>query len=53
MANMFKINNIYHFQCIIKYRHDNKLKSILKILNERYKTENKVNVEINVEPTRL
>lgn len=53
MANMFKINNIYHFQCIIKYRHDNKLKSILKVLDERYKTENKVNVEINVEPTRL
>ena len=53
MANMFKINNIYHFQCIIKYRHDNKLKSILKVLDERYKAENKVNVEINVEPTRL
>ena len=32
MANMFKINNVYHFQCIIKYRHDSKLKSILKVL---------------------
>jgi len=53
MANMFKINNIYHFQCIIKYRKDDKLKKVLSYLDERYKNETKVNVEINVEPTRV
>ena len=53
MANMYKINNIYRFQCIIKYRHDKKLKEVLKTIDERYKFESKVTVEINVEPTRL
>jgi len=53
MASMFKINNIYHFQCIIKYRYDDKLIIALTKIDERYKREDKVNVEIDVDPTRL
>ena len=53
MVNMFKINNIYNSQYIIKYKYDNKLNCILKVLYERYKIENKVNVKININSTRL
>ena len=53
MANIFRINNIYKQQCIIKYKQDNKLKQTLFNLNEHYKTNNKVNVEIDINPNRL
>ena len=53
MASMFKINNIYNYQCIIKYKKDLKLKDTLININNIYKTNNKVNVEIDVDPIRL
>ena len=53
MANLFKINNIYHYQCIIKYRIDNNLTKTLIDLDNHYKTNNKINVEIDIEPNRL
>ena len=52
MAGVFKINNIYHLQCIIKYRHDNKLNDILISLDNHYKTNSKINVEIDIEPNK-
>lgn len=53
MANVFKINNVYYQQCIIKYKYDNKLRQTLINLDNHYKTNNKVNVEIDVDPNRL
>lgn len=53
MANVFKINNVYNYQCIIKYKNDDKLISTLTLIDEVYKTNNKVNVEIDVDPIRL
>jgi len=53
MANMFKINNIYNYQCIIKYRKDEKLMKVLKAIDEHYKNEPKVDVAIDVNPTKL
>ncbi len=53
MASMFKINNIYNYQCIIKYKKDLKLKDTLINIDNIYKTNNKVNVEIDVDPIRL
>ena len=53
MANIFKVNNIYHYQCIIKYQKDDKLYEILKFIDEKYKTDNKVSVEIDVDPSRM
>lgn len=53
MANVFRINNIYSFQCIIKYRDDTKLKQILKDIDNIYKQNNKIKVEIDVDPIRL
>ena len=53
MANIFKINNVYRQQCIIKYRNDNKLRNTLKIIDNHYKTNNKVSIEIDINPNRL
>lgn len=53
MANIFKINNIYHYQCIIKYKRDDKLNSVLTKIDEVYKVNNKVDVSIDVNPIRM
>ena len=53
MANIFKINNIYHYQCIIKYKNDIKLNSILHTIDDRYKQDSKVDVFIDVNPNRM
>ena len=49
MANVFKINNIYNYQCIIKYRHDELLYKTLKIIDEHYKKESMVDIYIDVD----
>ena len=53
MASMFKINNIYHYQCIIKYKKDDKLNVVLTKIDEIYKVNNKVDVSIDVNPIRV
>lgn len=52
-ASMFKINNIYRFQIILKYKKDPKLFSSLKELDELYMLNNKVNIEIDNNPLQL
>ena len=34
MANIFKMNNIYHYQCIIKYKRDDPIKNA-KIMQDK------------------
>lgn len=53
MASVFRINNVYHYQCIIKYKKDDKLNNILLKLDEIYKTNNKVDISIDVNPIRV
>lgn len=53
MANVFKINNIYHYQCIIKYKRDDKLKIVLREIDNIYKINNNVDVSIDVDPIRV
>ena len=53
MASMFKINNIYHYQCIIKYKYDDKLNKVLTNLDEIYKINNKVDISIDINPIRV
>lgn len=53
MASVFRVDNVYHQQCIIKYKKDDKLIKVLIDIDERYKNNSKVNVEIDVEPNRL
>lgn len=53
MASIFKINNIYHYQIIIKYRKDDKLKNTLEFIDDMYKQNTKVEVEMDFNPIRI
>ena len=53
MANVFKMNNVYHYECIIKYKYDNKLTPVLTKLDEIYKVNNKVDISIDIDPLRM
>lgn len=53
MANIFRIDNVYYQQCIIKYKKDPKLIPTLTTIDNHYKNNPKVNVEIDIEPNRL
>lgn len=52
-ASMFKINNIYRFQIIVKYKRDAILFSVLKELDELYMLNPKVNIEIDNNPLQV
>ena len=52
-ASIFKINNIYNFQIIVKYTFDDKLKTILKGIDEAYILNKDVNIEITFNPSRF
>ena len=50
---MYKINNIYRYQCIIKYKKDDMLNdTLIKIINH-YKTNKDISVEIDNNPNKL
>ena len=51
-AAMFKINNVYRFQIILKYKDYNLVKEHLKYLDDVYRLNSKVNIEIDNNPTR-
>lgn len=53
IANTFKVNNIYHFQCIVKYKNEDKLYRALKCLDDIYKSNSKVRLEIDNSPVRM
>ena len=53
MANVFRVDNIYYQQCIIKYKKDEKIRKTLLELDNHYKSNSRVNVEIDIEPNRL
>lgn len=52
-ANVFKINNYYRFQIVIKYRFDDKLMDVLKFIDNQYILNNTTNIEIDIDPIRI
>ena len=52
-ASVFRINNIYNFQIIIKYTHDEKLHDVLKQIDTSYIMNHKVNIEITFNPSHF
>ncbi len=46
-ANMFLVNQVYHFEINIKYRFDNQLKNALKELDEIYLSNTLVSIDID------
>jgi len=53
MASMFKINNIYHYQIIIKYKKDINIINTLKFIDNMYKQDTKIKVEVDFNPIRI
>ena len=53
MANVFRINNVYHYQCIIKYKKDLLLNQVLTKLDDVYKSNTKVQILLDVNPVRM
>ena len=52
-ANLFKFNNNYRFQIVIKYRFDNKLIEALKYLDNIYINNNNIRLEIDIDPIHI
>ena len=53
IASTFKVNNIYHFQCIIKYKKEDDIKEVLRTIDNIYKVNAKVRIEMDIDPVRL
>ena len=47
-SNLFRINNIYHFEILIKYRKDEFLLKTLKELDELFILNKKVEIDIDL-----
>ena len=52
-ASLFKFNNMYRFQIIVKYKFDDKLMSVLKKLDEIFVNDNSTNLEIDINPLHI
>ena len=52
-ANVFKINDVYRFQIIVKYKREPNLFNILKELDGLYMLNNKCNIEIDNNPLQV
>lgn len=52
-ANMFKLNNIYRFQIIIKYKFDDKLFETIKFIDNMYVDEKNMYLEIDNNPISI
>ena len=53
VANVFRVNNIYRFQIIIKYKKEESLYSVLEEIDEHYKINNKVKIDIDFNPRNI
>ncbi len=53
VASPIKVNNYYRFQIVIKYKIDPNIINILRELDDLYKNNNKINIEIDTSPIRF
>lgn len=52
-ANIFRVNNEYRFQIIIKYKDINNIKKYLVMLEERFFNDKKIKFDIDFNPIKL
>lgn len=52
-AAMFRVNNIYRFQIILKYKNDNQILGSLKELDNLYIANSLINLEIDISPSQI
>ena len=53
IANVFRVNNVYRFQIILKYKKEDSLYKVLKQLLEHYKTNQKIKIDIDFNPIHI
>ena len=53
IASVFKVNNVYRFQIILKFKKEENLYSTLSELLEHYKTNSKVKIDIEFNPNHI
>ena len=53
VCNVFKVNNIYRFGIILKYKKEEKLYKTLEKAIEYYKSNSKVNIDIDFSPNSI
>ena len=52
-GSLFKINNIFRYNIIIKYKKDDKIRDILEKIVDHYKSKNDVKVDIDFNPSQM
>ena len=52
-SSIFRINNIYRFNIILKYKRDNNLYDVLEKVVNHYKTNVKLKVDIDFNPSQM
>jgi len=52
-SSIFRVNNIYRYNIIIKYKKDNDLYEILKKIIDHYKTNSRIKVDIDFNPSQV
>ena len=52
-ANIFKINNTYRYGIILKYKKEDNLYKVLGLLVNHYKSNNKIKIDIDFNPTHF
>lgn len=53
MANVFKMNNIYRFVCLIKYKNKDEIMTTLKEILDHYDNNHKIKIELEMNPIRM
>ncbi len=53
LANPFRVNLIYRFNIIIKYKKEENIYTVLEELLDHYKTNNKIKIDIDFNPKSL
>ena len=52
-ASVFKVNNIYRYNIILKYKKDESLYSILSKIVDHYKANSKIRIDIDFNPSQV
>lgn len=53
MANVFKVNNIYRFVCLVKYKQTGEIDETLAAIIKHYDNNSKIKIEVELNPMRL
>ena len=52
-SSIFRVNNIYRYNIILKYKFDNNLYSVLERIVDHYKVDVKVKIDIDFNPSQM